>query len=177
MRLTWFGGSTFRLYLGGRIIVTDPGHAPAGVDRSELVAAADHVIDLSDGVADFPVVDPISWRPRRRGRLIDEVEETIVQLLVFGKEGLVVDEPEEGPVVIAPGGAADWGPFADGAAVVLFGSATAIAAGVAALTVRTRPKLIALATPSLGDAEFTGLAANAGGCPILVLEAGLAVEA
>lgn len=176
MRLTWFGGSTFRLYLGGRIIVTDPDMAPEGVDRAELAAAADHVVDLRDGIADFPLVDPATWRPTRRGRLIEDAGETIVELLSTGGEALVVDEPDEGPVVIAPATLSDWGRFADGAVVAIYGSGQAVADGARALLGHARPKLVAMAG-DVGEADMAAVAAVAGQTPVQALETGLALEA
>ncbi len=177
MRLTWFGGSTFRLYLGGRIIVTSPDRAPAGVDHAELVAAADHLVDLEDGISEYPVIDPQSWQSRMPERLVDQSGETIVELLAVGDEGLIVDEAEEGPVIIAPAGLKGWGRFADDAVVVVYGAPEMVARGVNALAMVARPKLIALAAEGLTDDQFATTASAAGASPVQVLEAGLALEA
>lgn len=177
MRLTWFGGSTFRLYLGGRIIVTSPDRAPAGVEHAELVAAADHLIDLEDGISEFEVIDPERWHPRRPKRLVDQSGETIVELFAVGDEGLIVDEAEEGPVIIAPAGLKAWGRFADDAVVVVYGVPEAVTRGVNALAMVARPKLIALAAEGLTDDQFARTASAAGASPVQVLERGLALEA
>lgn len=177
MRLTWFGGSTFRLYLGGRIIVTSPERAPADVDRAELVAAADHLIDLGDGVSEYPVIDPETWQPRRPERLVEQSGETIVELFALAGEGLIVDEAEEGPVIIAPAGLSEWGRFADDAVVVVYGAPQAVTRTVNVLAMAARPKLIALAAEGLTDDQFTTTASAAGASPVQVLERGLALEA
>jgi len=46
MKLTWFGGTTLRVYVGGEIVVIDAGGAADGIDHGELVAGANHLVAL-----------------------------------------------------------------------------------------------------------------------------------
>ncbi len=177
MKITWFGGSTFRLYVGGVIFVTDIERAPANIDRRELGAGADHRIDLSDGLVEFPYLDLENWRPRRQSRLIDMPAEQIAELYTISGEGLFIDEPQEGPVIVAPANQTAWGRFAEGAVVVLYGPPKTIAEGVRSLVASARPKLVALATEGLNDLQFQAVAACCDGCAVQVLEPGLSVEA
>jgi len=177
MKITWFGGSTFRLYIGGVIFVTDIVHAPEGVDQRELSAGADHRIDLRDGLVEFPYLDIENWRPRRPGRMIDIPAEQIAALYTISGEALFIDEPQEGPVIIAPSDQTAWGHFADNAVAVLYGPPKSINSGARALMLSARPKLIAIATEGLGEREFQALAEICDGCALQVLEPGMSVEA
>lgn len=177
MKITWFGGTTFRLYLGGKIFVTDGHLVPKDISRHEVEAAADHLIDLSDGVQDLAYLDPESWTRKKPVRLIDAPEEEIAALYTLSGEGLFIDEPAEGPVILAPGGETAWGHFADGAVAILFGTAQNVLAGAEALLIAARPRLIALAAEGLSTDGFRGLSVRAGGCAVLILEPRLAVEA
>ena len=69
MKLTWFGGTTLRVYLGGEIVVVDAASAPADVDRGELLAGADRVVRLGEGTP----IDPAGWRPKPAVRGMDEL--------------------------------------------------------------------------------------------------------
>lgn len=177
MKITWFGGTTFRLYVGGRIFVTDADKAPSGVDPHEVAAAADYKVDLTDRIADFPFLDAENWERRRPLRVIDAPEEDIFELYTISGEGIFIDEPEEGPVIIAPAGETAWGHFADDAVVILFGESAAVSEGIKSLTVAARPKLIAIATSQLSDVEIGALSKACRKCPMQVLEAGLSLEA
>lgn len=175
MRITWFGASTFRIYLGGRIVVVDPEAAPADVDRHELVAAADHVVALGRG--DLPALDPAAWRHRRPRRAIDMPAQDIFDLRALPGGGLFIDEPEEGPLIATPAGATTWERFADDAAVTVFGEAAVAAADIRALMAMARPRLVAIAATDVSGDQFRALADIGGGSTLLVLEPGLAVEA
>lgn len=177
MRITWFGGSTFRLYIGGKIFVTDVEKVSGGTDPHEVAAAADHRIDLSDGIVEFPYLEVETWRKKRPLRMIDEPEEQIAALYTIEGEALFIDEPQEGPVIVAPGGETAWGHFADGAVVVLFGTAKGVEDGATSLLKAGRPKLIAIAADGFSEKEMGRLAAVCGDCALQVLEKGLAVEA
>lgn len=177
MKITWFGGGTFRLYVGGRIVVTDPRDAPAGVEAAELTAAADEVVALAGGASGLPQLDPDAFPARRRLRPLDEPDAAEARLFALGGVGLAIDDPGEAPLILAPGGVPAWGPFADEAVVVLFGDAAAVADGAGTLLSTARPRLVALAAEGMSDARFAALAATAGRTPMQVLEAGLAVEA
>lgn len=176
MKITWFGGSTFRLYVGGKIIVTDAGRAPDNADPHEIAAAADHRIDLSDGSVEYPYLEPETWS-RPRHTLLDEPEEEILALYTLSGEGIFVDEPTEGPLIVAPAGLTAWGRFADNAVVVLFGRADALIAGATALFVAARPRVLMFAVTAGEPPALSDLAKSAGQCAIQVLEPGLAIEA
>lgn len=177
MRITWFGGSTFRLYVGGKIFVTDAERAPDGVDPHEVGAAADHKIDLSDGIVEFPYLDVENWRPKKPVRVIDEPAEQILALFTIEGEALFIDEPQEGPVIVAPGGHTAWGRFADNAVVLLYGAPSAVLEGAQSLLIAARPKLITIAAEGFSDTQFAILAEVCGECAVQVLEPGFAVEA
>lgn len=177
MKITWFGGSTFRLYIGGQIFVTDEKRAPAGVDAHEVAAAADHRIDLSDGIVEFDTLDVENWQRKRPRRVIDEPVEEIAALFTIEGEALFIDEPQEGPVIVAPGGQTAWGRFADNAVVVLYGAPPAVLEGAQALLIAARPKLIAIASEGFSDRQFESLGKVCGDCALQILEQGFAVEA
>jgi len=175
MKITWFGGATFRLYIGGKIIVTDADRAPAGVSSHEIAAAADHRIDLSDGRIDYPYLEPETWR-RPRHSLLEEPDEEILTLYTLSGEGIFIDEPSEGPLIVTPAGETAWGRFADNAVVVLFGTGDALTAGATALFTAARPRVLLLALAAGEPPEPRALAAIAGHCAVQLLEPGLAVE-
>lgn len=176
MKITWFAAMTFRIQIAGRIVVTAPEGAPEGIDAAELVSGAQRVVAGANDVAAF---DPALWRPRRRGRLIDDEDETeAASLFRFGTKGLVADSVDEGVLVIAGAGEGlHWARWADNAVVILSGTGKAgIDSGLALLEV-ARPKLIALAvTDGEIDQAFDALAPRLGDASLIVLEPGLAVE-
>lgn len=177
MKITWFGGSTFRIYVGGKIFVTDHDRAPEGVDPHEVSAAADHKIDLSDGIVEFPYLDVENWKKRRPQRLLDMPEEMIAALYTIEGEALFIDEPQEGPVIVAPAGQTAWGHFADNAVVVLYGNSSAILEGAQSLLIAARPKLITIATSGISDTQMSALGSVCGECALQILEQGFAIEA
>lgn len=175
MKITWFGGTTFRIHIAGRIVVVDPEGAPAGIDAAELVSGAETVAAMASG--DIPAFDPASWTPRKRGRLIDEDEgDEALSLYHLGNSGLVADSADEG-VLVLHGEGAEWRRWADTAVIVLSGSGAECAAAGAALLEIARPRLIALAVDDAEiDIAFETLAPLLGDAGLIVLEAGLAVE-
>jgi hypothetical protein len=175
MKLTWFGKSVFRIYIGGRIIVTDAQLAPEGVDGHELVAAADVEINLTDGKLDHPQIDD-NWTAARPRRVIDQPEEVIEELYTLSGEGVFIDEPQEGPVILAPTVETAWGRFADNGVIVFFGNAGNVEQEIVDLLLSAKPRLIALALDGLTDAQFAAIAAQCTVCPLQVLEPGLALE-
>ncbi len=60
MKLTWFGGTTMRLHIGGAMLVVDADGAPAQIDHTELLSGADRAFALDE---DLPAVDPASSSP------------------------------------------------------------------------------------------------------------------
>jgi len=177
MKITWFGGSTFRIYVGGKIFVTDHDRAPEGIDPHEVSAAADYKINLSDGKIEFPYLDIESRKDQRPRRLIDVPQELIASLYTIEGEALFIDEPQEGPVVVAPGQQTAWGHFADNAVVVLHGKSEEVLEGAQSLLVAARPKLVAIAADGFSEDQLGVLAKTCGNCALQVLEQGLPVEA
>lgn len=177
MRITWFGGKVFRLYVGGRIFVTDPNNVHEGSSTHEVVAAADRLIDLSDGFQEFPYLEPENWKRRRRVRIVDAPDEQIAGLYSVGGEALFIDEPEEGPVVVAPGEGTAWGAYCDGAVVVLYGKTKFVMEGVRDLLRCARPRLLALACEGHEEPDVSSLMPILADTALVVLERGLSVEA
>lgn len=66
MKLTWFGGTTIRIYIGGQIFVVDPQLAPDDIDRAEAVSGADRVLRLAG--ADEALAGSILLNGGRGGR-------------------------------------------------------------------------------------------------------------
>lgn len=176
MKITWFGGTTFRIYVGGRIFVTDAGKAPGTANMHEVAAAADYRIDLGGEKPAFPLLDAENWRRRKPLRLVDAPAEEVFDLYTLSGEAIFIDEPEEGPVVLAPARDTAWGRFADDAVLILHGDAEALAEGVRSVTAIARPRLIAIAAPEMDDAQVQAIAGLCGGCAIQVLERGLPLE-
>jgi hypothetical protein len=155
MKLTWFGGTALRAYVGGRIVVIDPAAAPETVDRQELVAGADRVLSLATNNA--RPVDPDRWRPAVARPLEPEPE---LEVLTIGPSTLVISAPGEPPLLVAdvvelP----HLGRWVDGAVFVLFGErGVRIAETIMALDLAS-PKLLALAaTEQEADGLFSKLA-------------------
>ncbi|MAN77975.1 hypothetical protein OF122_09725 [Pelagibacterium flavum] len=177
MKITWFANMTFRIQIGGRIIVTYVEGAPEGIDRTELIAGAQTVISAQS--PDLAQFDPLAWRPRRRTRLIDqEAGDEGLDLYRLGARGLVAYSVDEGLLVLEDAGAgAQWSRFADNGVIVLAGSGAQCAAHGTALLDIDRPRLIALAVDDGEiDAAFETLAPKLGQTGLIVLEPRLAVE-
>lgn len=174
MKITWFAGRTFRIHLGGKIIVTAPNAAPDGIDATELVSGADVVVSSDTAIAD---IDVATYRPRRRGRFIDEAEEEpVLSLYRPGSDGLLADSADDGVVVLAVE-PLEWGRWADGSVVILAGTSRDCSEQGCILLGAARPKLIALAIAEGEiDAVFDVLATQLGDAGLVVLEPGLAVE-
>ncbi|SDG78674.1 hypothetical protein [Pelagibacterium luteolum] len=175
MKITWFGAMTYRIQIGGRIIVLDPEGAPATINVGELVSGADSVIhpDPTD-LEDF---EGAAWRPRRRARLIDEEEASLV-LYRLDTSGLIVDSPDEGLLILDQAtSSTQYDRWADGAVVILSGTGPQCGAHGTALLEIARPKLLALAIDDHDiDPVFDLLAPLLGDTSLIVLEPSLAVE-
>lgn len=174
MKLTWFGGTTLRAYIGGAIIVVDPDGAPEGIDRGELLAGADRVVRLA-GDADVPVIDPGTWRPRTV-RPLDEAPAPDV--FRIGAASLLIAAAGEAPLVILGGGEAPrFGRWADGAVIVLTSGRESLVAEASVLLDVARPRLIALAADEETlDLVVAELAEHLDGAGLASLEPGLALE-
>lgn len=168
MKLTWFGGTTLRLHIGGEMLVCDPAGA-AGADRNELVSGADRVFGLRDEV--LPAADLMAWRPRRAAAAIDGNTAGVL-LHRVGAGSVLVDAAGEPPLLILGGMPAGAGRWSRDAAVVVFSAGVA----EAALT-GLGPRLVALAmTEPEAAAAFAALRERVGDTVLVGLEQGLAVE-
>ena len=177
MKLTWFAGTTIRIYIGGKILVADADRAPAFVDRNELVSGADAVFPLAGVSGGLSRLDPAGWRPRALPRLIDEgAQSSGPSVYQIGEAAVLVDAPGEPPVILAAGDV-DFGRWADGAVIVLFGTGEALLNAAEKLLEAVRPRLIALAaTEEAVDLAIPALRDSLGGAALVSLEPGLAVE-
>ena len=179
MKLTWFAGTTIRLYIGGQILVADADHSPAFVDRRELVSGADRVFALAGDAANLPPLVPTGWRPRALPKIVDEAA-TLPDVILhrIGEGAVLVDASGEPPAVLIAGSRRPkFGRWADGAVVVLFGKADAMIATGRELLEAARPRLIALAAEEAElDAAVHALRTGLGGIPLISLEPGLALE-
>lgn len=176
MKLTWFGETCLRVYIGGRILVIDPEQAAQEINRAELVAGADRVLSLTAG--DLQDIDPSRWRPRKAVALIDEgVEVPAVETYQIGAGSVLIDAVGEPPLVLIGGEAPRFGRWMDDAVVVLFGAeGMAGAIGTALLDV-SRPRLIALADAEDAiDGAVEALREHLDGAGLIALEEGMAVE-
>lgn len=174
MKLTWFGGSTFRIQIGGHVIVVDPEAAPEGIDRSELVSGADQVVSMREG---GEPVDPQSWRPRAAERLLDAGDVVRpLEVWSLGGPGLLIDGDDDRPLLLAAGAVPRLGRWADKAVMVLAGEDLADRAET--LISETPPTLIALAGSEVEvEAAFERVRDRLDGTGLIALEPGLAVEA
>jgi hypothetical protein len=167
MKLTWFGGRTLRIHIGGEILVCDADGAPAGIDRRELLSGADDAFTMSDGAA----IDAAAWQPRRPTALVDEAKRPEVLLYNVGPSSVLIDAVGEPPLLLLTAGisASRWG---RDAVVVAFSSDVA-EASLDALS----PRLIALAMPELdADAAIARLRDRLGSTALVALEPGMALE-
>lgn len=174
MKLTWFGGTTIRIHIGGAILVVDAEGAPAGIDPVELVSGADIVI--ADFGAGRPAIDPALWKRRKAPRLLDEgSERPKVEVWSAGPGLLLIDAIDEPPLLLAQSVPA-LGRWADTAVVVLFGDGDRlIALGTAVLA--DTPRLIALAGDEAAmDIAIPALAPQLDNTGLVSLEARLALE-
>jgi hypothetical protein len=176
MKLTWFGRTCLRAYVGGRILVIDPGAAPTSVDRQELLAGADRVLSLAK--SDARPIDPDRWRPR----LVRPLEpEPPLEVLTIGPSTLLISATGEPPLLVADvTDLPHLGRWADGAVFVLFGERGAgLAEAIVALDL-AQPKLLALAADEQAvDALFDRIVQSAEyeNVPNMAsLEPGLALE-
>ena len=182
MKLTWFGGATFRLHVGGQIIVAYPDGAPAEVNRVELEAGADRIIDFVD-----PPPAVLDWRPRAATAPINDADAPGIEVVTLPGAGLGIAAPGGSPIVIADadrGGVAGFLPsrprWALQAIVVLHSGASSeaslrneaekVLAGLA-------PRLIVVAAgDDILNKVWGALADQLDGTGLVALERGLALE-
>lgn len=173
MKLTWFGNSTFRIHIGGQIVIVDADAAPRGVERHELVSGANHVIMLNGN----PVVtDLAGWKPRPPERLLDAADQPRpVQVWSAAPDCLLIEPDEDMPLLIVAAAVPPLGRWAEKAVVVLVGQGLAQRGTM--LVDKAIPRLIALAgTDAELDAAFAQLPPKLDGAGLVALEPGMAVE-
>ena len=175
MKLTWFGGTTLRVYIGGEIVVVDAAGAPAGIDRGELLAGADRAVTIGADTS-VPAIDPATWRPKLAPRGIDDVPP--VDVFRIGDAALLIAAAGEPPLVIlGPGEPPRFGRWADGAVVILTSGSVPIVAIATVLLDVARPRLIALAADEQTlDTAIAELSEHLDGAGLVSLEPGLALE-
>ena len=174
MKLTWFGGTTLRLHIGGQILVMDAGGAPSNIDPAELVSGADAVFELTG--PRIPAIDASSWKPRRV-RPLDAETLPPVELLRAADNTVLVDATGEPPLLVASGALPPLGRWAGEAVVVLFGPASAIIEAGKDLLADSSPRLIALAAQDVDiDVVIDAMRDLLDRTSLVSLEAGLALE-
>jgi hypothetical protein len=175
MKLTWFGGTALRIYIGGEIVVVDADDAPAGVDSAELLSGADRAVRLT-GDHTIARVDPSQWRPKPPPRPIDAASP--VEVLAIGPCTLLIAAAGEPPLVILGSGEQPrFGRWADGAVVVLTSGRESFLAEATVLLDVARPCLVALAADEqMLDTAIAQLSEHLDGAGLVSLEPGLALE-
>lgn len=175
MKLTWFGGTTLRIYVGGEIVVVNADAAPDSVDRGELLAGADRAVRLAADPA-VPAIDPASWRPKAAPRAIDA--SLPVEVLRIEPSSLLIAAAGEPQIVIlGTGDPPRYGRWTDGAVVVLTSGRESFVAEATVLLDVARPRLIALAADEQQlDQAIEELSEHLNGVGLVSLEPGLALE-
>ncbi|MHA6692333.1 hypothetical protein [Devosia sp. A449] len=176
MKLTWFGGTTIRIHIGGAILVLDATSAPAGIDAAELVSGADQVI-AGFGVA-LPTVDAAQWKARKPQRLLDADDSLpAVEVWSVGPGAVLVDAMGEAPLLLVAGAVPALGRWAEGAVICLFGDAERLVGLGQAVLEDRPPRLLALAGDEASvDATIPALRDRLDRSGLVALEAGLALE-
>lgn len=177
MKLTWFGGTTIRIHIGGAILVVDPAGAPEGIDAAELVSGADRVI--AGFGAELPEVDAAAWQPRRQPRLVDEdTTPPLVEAWLADRGVVLIEAVGEPPLLLLAGLPPPLGRWAENAVAVAFGDEARDLVGLSdALLAERAPRLLALASGEGAiDTAITALRDRLDGTGLVSLEAGLALE-
>ncbi|MCW5720588.1 MAG: hypothetical protein KIS86_05545 [Devosia sp.] len=172
MKLTWFGNATFRVHIGGAILVVEPDGSHAAIDRTELVSGADRVVVL----ADIDSVDSVGWKPRAPLRPMEAEEQNRAPAIVaLDADTLVIDADGEAPVVMARAALPPLGKWVEQAVVIMSGGG--LAARALALVADRSPRLVVLAGSDAEiDAAFETLRERLDGTGLVALERALAVE-
>lgn len=170
MKLTWFGGTTIRIHIGGRILVADPSGI-GGVVPEELVSGADATFAL-DG--SLPEIDPVLWQPGRPGTMLDE--DVLGEVTTHGLEaGALIAAVGEAPLLLLSQSVPKAGRWARDAVVVVFGNDGERLATQALDAFG--PRLIAVAGPdAVVEQTFAALRERLDGTALVALEAGMALE-
>ncbi|WP_375450873.1 hypothetical protein [uncultured Devosia sp.] len=174
MKLTWFGGTTMRVHIGGKMLVIDGAGAPEGVEPAELLSGADSVVALDDGGLGQVAAN---WMPRRVGALLDAGDDTEVQMHRIGAGAIVVDAIGEQPLLLVTGAVEPIGRWTGNAVVVVMGAPETLPELAATVLERLRPKLIAVAGPEAAAEQVIALIGTSlDGTGLVSLEPGLALE-
>lgn len=168
MKLTWFGGTTLRIYIGGSILVSDPAGI-SGVATEELLGGADVTFEVT---APGPVVDLKSWQPRRAGSVLEDAPQELPRTLLGEHGAVLVDAVGEPPLLLVGGNVPPAGRWGRDAVVVAFGQRAAETALKA-----LGPRLIAVAGDDAEvDRTFVALRDRLDGTALVALEKALALE-
>lgn len=170
MKLTWFGGTTIRVHIGGKILVADPAGI-GGVVPEELVSGADATFAL-DG--SLPEVDPALWQPARARTMLDA--DVLGEVTAHGLAGgALIAAVGEAPLLLLTHAVPQAGRWARDTVVVVFGDdGDRLAAGALEAF---GPRLIAIAGPdAVVERAFATLRERLAGTALVALEAGLALE-
>jgi hypothetical protein len=172
MKLTWFGGTAFRVHLGGKVVVVNAAAAPSNVDPAEIKSGADSEAEMRAG----PITDPSAWRAKLAPRATEPANP--IEILRIGPNALLIAAAGEAPLVIlGPGELPRFGRWADGAVVVLTSARESLVAEATVLLDVARPRLIALAVEDqMLDLAIEELAEHLDGAGLSALEPGLALE-
>lgn len=170
MKLTWFGGTTIRIHIGGKILVADPSGI-GGVDPEELVSGADATFAL-DG--SLPEIDPVLWQPGRTGTMLDE--DVLGEVTTHGLDGgALIAAVGEAPLLLLSQSVPKAGRWARDAVVVVFGNDGERLATQALDAFG--PRLIAMAAAdAVVEQTFAALRERLDGTALVALEAGMALE-
>lgn len=117
MKLTWFGGTTLRVYIGGEIVVVDADLAPSGVARQELTSGADRLVALGEP---SQRIDPERWAVPRASRAMDAARPLDV-LSIGANTCLLSGEGDPPLLVLNVTELPRLGHWVDGAVIVVFG--------------------------------------------------------
>lgn len=172
MKLTWFGGTTLRLHIGGRVIVIDAEDAPDWVDRTELVSGADRVARLDE---DFPAAEARRWQPRKVAALIAESGLPDVLLHRLGEGAVLVESVGERPLVIATGAVPESGRWGAEAVVVVAGRQPERVAAEALEAMAPRLLVVAAGDAAV-DRVIAAVRDRLDGTGLMALEPAMAVE-
>ena len=170
MKLTWFGGTTIRIHIGGKILVADP-MGIGGADPEELVSGADATFAL-DG--SLPEIDPVLWQPGRAATMLDE--DVLGEVTTHGLDGgALIAAVGEAPLLLLAKAVPKAGRWTRDAVVVVFGE-DGDRLAVEALNA-FGPRLIAVAgSDALVERAFAALRDRLDGTALVALEAGMALE-
>ena len=172
MKLTWFGGTTFRLHIGGRMLVVDAQSAPGGIDRTELLSGADRTFGLWD---DLPQAGE-KWAPRKVAALVDaELELPDVLVHRLADVAVLIEAVGEPPLVIATGAVPETGRWGREAVVIVAGNQLADTAK--SVLNEMAPRLLAIAGGEHAtDEAIEAVRDSLDGAGLMAMEPGLALE-